>query len=223
MSNRKRFRPWMWTKQVQVLHGALHKLKCERRMEVWGENLEISCAASSFYSLISHRRKNTELQLRVTFHKISWFFCCRLLNVFFLSYIAQMEKRRRPLSEQHRRRYLHVYLLFISYHYNSYILKSPLSRKSSESVWACWLFTSTLIYIHTVIHNQERLWSSRRKDQEGPTVNLTYVDPRPASQWEESGVLIKWGASLPLAVFFFLVSFCQVKNELIFLVVCSGG
>lgn len=155
---------------------------CSPQTEMWTtyEGVgEISLAASSFSSLISHRTENTELQLRVTVHKILWFSCCWLLNgsPFFLHFLSQMEKTKAkkglPLLDAEADICPSIFYLICI------MLWNLCGNSACVSIFSLFFFFFTSTLIHTqVIHYQQKLWSSWRKDQEGPTVNLTSGDPQ---------------------------------------------
>lgn len=60
----------MWPRQKQVLHCVLHRLKCEWRMEVWGETLRFLRLPQAFivWSLTEQRTQSCS---SVIFHEIS--------------------------------------------------------------------------------------------------------------------------------------------------------
>lgn len=153
----------MWPRQKQVLHCVLHRLKCEWRMEVWGETLRFLRMPRAFivWSLSEQRTQSCSSQwFSMKYHGFSavdfW--------IVFLSDIVQLKKRRKRncfWKNTETDVYPCMYYLFYIITVLTFLNHLYPGKVTNLSEHACF-FTTAQIHTHSHL-NPEKLSSWRRK------------------------------------------------------------
>lgn len=189
--------------QEQVLHCALLRLKCERRV-VCGVKTWIFHRMPQAFLVWSLTELRTQSCSSEWLHKISSFFCCRLLNGFsFLSYMAQMKKEEKELLLKNTEADIcpDIYYLFCI------ILQNPfyLGKLASLCEHAAFYQHSAA---HSYSHSQPGKTTEQLEDRSRGSSGALHVGThRSAGQWQERTVPRQWHVPLAFEVvlaFFFL-------------------
>lgn len=145
----------MWPRQKQVLHRVLHRLKCEWRMEVWGETLRFLRLPQAFivWSLTEQRTQSCSSQwLSMKYHGFS----AAVFWIVFLSDIVQLKKEERELLLNNTEADVCPYMYYLFYIITVLTFLNLLypGKVTSMSEHACFL-TWASIQTHSHLNPEE--------------------------------------------------------------------